>query len=1253
MNSLKLVSCNVNGMHDGKKRKALFTMLRSAKYDIIFLQETHCHSKHQQKCWSMEWDGQSIWSLGTNKSKGVTVLFNRNVVFNFSNVISDCNGRYIVFELNVDDKSYKFINIYAPNLANERVTFFEMMQKHILFDEETLIAGDFNCSLNPFMDRLNCKSPDIGNIQLKNIIKKFDLEDLWRRRHPEKRMYSWGRGNKASRIDFWLVSKSLDNQVDYCNYKVCPLSDHGFVEMTFRINETKTGKGIWKMNLEIVKTEVFQKCFKGFWEYWRTKKKGYSDIGLWWDLGKKRIKELTIKVASDISKQRKQESNRLEKFIYDQQKSGLVGQTHSLEEAKRKLKEIVEYKGEGARIRSRVNWHEEGEQSSRYFFNLEKRNAKDKIWNSILDSNGNHKVDIKDILDTQVEFYSQLYCNGQTSEKEQEIFLNCIDKKLNVDDKEILDERISEHELLLALKKMKNNKTPGPDGIITEFYKIYWKELSQDLHEVFKSNFERNKLSQSQYLAAIRLIFKKGQRENLKNWRPISLINTDVKILSKVLAERLKLVLPNIIHTDQKGCIRGRYIGQNVNLVRDIIDSCDNEEAILLIDQQKAFDRVEFNWLFKVLKRFDFGDYFVRWLEIMYRNMKSCILTNGYTSRVFPVRRGIRQGDSLSALLYILQAEPLSAYIRQSTRIKGIKIEGFNSSCEVKNKHYVDDTIICLQNLNQVDECLNMIDEFGKASGAKLNREKTIALVMNENSLFNNSIQSNVHLTLGPAKVLGVPLGKKKQYDLWPSIIEKTQNTLSVWKQRNLSLTGKIQVIKSLAISKLTYMTNFIEIDSKSVETIEKMYYEFLWDGKRNRVRKEICVLPRSMGGLGMLDLNITLKVQNIKWIKRILLAEKNEDWTLIPMKTFKCFDMKFGTELFALQVNDSRSICKPTHTMQFYVNCIENFQELCRKGKVDLSEDILWCNNHVRFNGSTLTYAHWAKHGLLYLGDVIKDGHIDEHYIGSKLDQRASLFFDVKRLQASLPNSWLQIKNPKVNNGSDKAEIKILNMQFGDHQNRTEFQRLGNKEMYNILLLSKKTEIRSKQYWQHKFKDIDIDFDMMYKSSFNNFIIPRKCVDFNWKCFHGNIATETKLLKMKFSNGLCKLCEIDIENLEHLLFNCTKLKDIWKNINEKVKPVCNYDIDRFVVMMGVHSKDANAVIINMIVSISRWIIWKRRNLFKFQNEFTNAKKLYEWIEHEINEHCKVLIKCKKVKKDQKVLRKLEQIMNVYAKSKQ
>ena len=166
---------------------------------------------------------------------------------------------------------------------------------------------------------------------------------------------------------------------------------------------------------------------------------------------------------------------------------------------------------------------------------------------------------------------------------------------------------------------MKSNKSPGQDGICVEFYKVYWNDVKNDVLEVFVHGLNNKLLAYSQYMAVIiKLLYKKGNRQDIRNWRPLSLFNVDFKILSKALAERIKHILPEMIYTDQRGCIKGRYMGENIRLVEDIIHAKDDESVILLLDQEKAFDRVEWRWLFEVLREFSL-------VNALFLGLKLCI----------------------------------------------------------------------------------------------------------------------------------------------------------------------------------------------------------------------------------------------------------------------------------------------------------------------------------------------------------------------------------------------------------------------------------------------------------------------------------------------------------------------------------------------------------------------------------------------------------------------------------------------------
>ena len=195
---------------------------------------------------------------------------------------------------------------------------------------------------------------------------------------------------------------------------------------------------------------------------------------------------------------------------------------------------------------------------------------------------------------------------------------------------------------------------------------LFWDLLGEDLVSVFNASLEAGLLPLSQREALIALIFKKGDRLDHKNWRPISLLNVDYKRCARVLAGRLLKVIASVVAPDQTCGVPGRYIGENVAFLRDVVDlsnAYNLSVALLSLDQEKAFDRVDWPFLFATLAKMGFGNNFIRWVKLLFTDVRSSVLVNVYTSRSFRPSHGVRQGCPLPPppLLYVLSMEVLPA----------------------------------------------------------------------------------------------------------------------------------------------------------------------------------------------------------------------------------------------------------------------------------------------------------------------------------------------------------------------------------------------------------------------------------------------------------------------------------------------------------------------------------------------------------------------------------------------------------------
>ena len=221
------------------------------------------------------------------------------------------------------------------------------------------------------------------------------------------------------------------------------------------------------------------------------------------------------------------------------------------------------------------------------------------------------------------------------------------------------------------------------------------------------------------------VVVSSGDRLDPKNWRPISLLNVDYKLAARVIAGRLLKVIHLVVEKDQTCGVPGRYIGENGSLLRDVVYYCTSF-AVLSLDQEKAFDRVDWDFMHSTLSTMGFGPSFISWVNLFYNRVQSAVNVSGYLSPFFGLSRGVRQGCPLSPLLYVLVSEVLAVNIRCNPRISGLSLPGSPPLSPISQ--YADDTSLILSSDDSIKAAFETYDLYEKASGSKLNRSKSKGL---------------------------------------------------------------------------------------------------------------------------------------------------------------------------------------------------------------------------------------------------------------------------------------------------------------------------------------------------------------------------------------------------------------------------------------------------------------------------------------------------------------------------------------------
>ena len=309
----------------------------------------------------------------------------------------------------------------------------------------------------------------------------------------------------------------------------------------------------------------------------------------------------------------------------------------------------------------------------------------------------------------------------------------------------------------------------------------------------------------------------------------------------------------------------------------------DIDGWLVTMDIQKAFDSVDHEFMFLTLERAGFGPSFMNWIKILVQNQESCVYNAGTSTGYFPLERGCRQGDPISAYLFILVIEVFFTMVRTNPSIEGLNILNF----DYKLTSYADDSSFFLKNETSVVELLKTFDIFSKYSGLQLNKSKCeIAGIGSKRGVFAALCGlKNIDLTVDAIKILGIyfsynkVIAKEKNYN---SVVKKLTACLALWKWRNLSLAGKVTIFKSLGFSKFGFVALMATTPRMIIDKIKEMQVNFIWDNKRPKIAHLAFISSYEDGGLKDIDIDAKIRSLRLSWVTR-LYSGSDHPWKHIP----------------------------------------------------------------------------------------------------------------------------------------------------------------------------------------------------------------------------------------------------------------------------------------------------------------------------------------------------------------------------------
>ena len=781
-----------------------------------------------------------------------------------------------------------------------------------------------------------------------------EYEDIWRLQHPTERFFTHmtsGTRNSWSRIDYFLISKSVQPYCMESGIKASVCSDHSMIYIDIVTDESKRGPGIWKFNNKLLEDPKFIAEIKDMINQLKSNY-GYMSGFNMWELIKFEIKQFSRDWAVNVCLQEKERRMALYEKMCELQDTWLkegddvnAATTRELLLTTNEIKQFETIDAKKAAFRCKKEWIQGGDKQTKYFFNLEKRKYKSKTMYAVRKPDGTLTKDYTEILQVQYNFYNDLF----TSNDEVKFTLsNETEHVLDEATRSRLDAAININELYDAMMALRSNKTPGCDGLTVELYRVLWNELKNLLYQNYSEALEKGHLNDSARRGIINLIPKQGDEFDIRQWRPIALLCVDYKIWAKAISNRIEETT-YLIGEQQSAFIKNRSIFKNIYTTIEVVaflnKNWKESGVIVTVDFSKCFDRIEYSSIRGTFQYFGFRPEFIKYLFILYNNFKLCTSNNRYISKFMKKGRGTNQGCPASPLVYNFCGEIMAHLMYNNPEIQGIRLYDLKQLLG----QFADDTAAFLKYERiTVNAFVNTLSEVERQMGLKVSYDKTTIYRVGSLYKTNSQLitQKNFKWSDKPIELLGVkiPCDGSECKDNLNSIICKIDQVCKSWINRSATLYGKVIIINSLIGSLFVYkMMTMLYLNETEIAQVEGIISNFLWNNKKPKISLEMLKKDKKQGGLRLVDISAK---QNTIWVSWII--KSLEDSFLQRCVEYN-LNKDLGHRIWCCNI-------KPRHVSKMFQN---NFWSTVLyawaqinfripKTKVEVLESLLWYNSEV-----------------------------------------------------------------------------------------------------------------------------------------------------------------------------------------------------------------------------------------------------------------------------------------------------------------
>ena len=878
----------LNSMGGDSKTLNIVDIFLNYNLDVLSVQETHEIKRINVQTIEEKTKAKVYVNHGTARGRGTIIIAKESsVIKNVTLHSNDGNGNMITISAQIGNENFKILNIYAENDYAKRIDQLKKINQIVENETNYINCGDFNC-IEDY--QLDCIHKNHRNFRYRKRDREILIDmrethgyvDTFRELHPTLKQFTFTHSSipYRARLDRIYVHRSMMNRITSTSIHPATFSDHDLymihIKSDAESERIRWGKGLWKHNASLLEKRENLQYIENAWMEWRDQKYLMENQMDWWEHGKRFIKDEEMKLGRITKSRMSEEERQLREELNSEMKKTEQSTPGKIREIKDKLNEIDQKKLNGAATRSRVDWAEKGEKCTSYFFNLEKKNSHNKQISELLSEDGIPLSTKDGILNYVHEHFKKKFERTEINHEACNILINSITRKLNDKEQKSMNGLFTMEELEKAHKRMSKNRSPGNDGLTYEFYKATWHFIKTDLLDTLNEILIQSTMPISMTQGIITLIYKnKGPRNNIKNWRAITLLNVDFKYLTSMIAARIAPSLGKLLNIDQGSGVEHRLIEDQIIIAQDIYDfykSSNKSAMIQTHDLMSAFDLVSHEYMFKVLQAMNFSENTISLLKLIYTNMYSAVTINGAKTRYFQLSRSVRQGAPEAVSVFLLTIEPLANIIRTNNRLHPILIP--NQPPKYVGM-YVDDTTIYSEKASDHQIIQELTTLFENGSGAHFNPTKTEILLLGKwtdeerRKLPEENIKKNI-------KLLGVWIGPDAEQLNSETVLKKIDAAIEFWTNIKLSFQGKKLIINTKIMPQIYHVARITGINKQLQREIRKRITNFFWH-PRKMCLVAMATLQNTVedGGLGLPNLGNINKAILTERICKMMKREK------------------------------------------------------------------------------------------------------------------------------------------------------------------------------------------------------------------------------------------------------------------------------------------------------------------------------------------------------------------------------------------